>query len=363
MNLRANCRRAAAAGAAALAALALPGWALADAANPAADVSSSAGRSGRQVVDSVCIKCHGTGANGAPRIGDRANWSKRAEQGLTSLTQHALEGIRRMPAHGGNPGLNDLEIARAITYMVNRSGGHWVEPVSVGQQAAERTGEQVVGAQCVKCHGAGLTGAPRIGDRHAWLPRMKHGIDYLVRSAVHGHGGMPPRGGEADLTDGELRAAILYMFDPQYAAHAAQARKAATPAVSGPDANHALAGDLDVFLGIVSAQTLLAFPEGSAERAMHGGVPRGPDYYHVNVSLRNHADQAPVTDAQVAVQIEPAGAGGPQRAFQTLEPIPYEASYGNYLQLKRNTPYLITVQVRTPNAAQPLEAHFEQTLY
>ncbi len=328
--------------------------------------NAAGGKSGKQVVEAVCSKCHATGANGAPKIGDQKNWSKRSAQGLTSLTQHALEGIRRMPAHGGNPNLTDLEISRAVTFMVNASGGHWIEPVSDSGPATERTGEQVVKGQCVKCHQNGVNGAPRIGDRQAWLPRMKHGVDYLVRSAVHGHGGMPSRGGEADLTDSELKSAILYMFDPKYATQAEAARSAAGPSAAGSDKvpNHALAGNVEVFLGIVSAQSLLAYPSDSVERSMHGGVPQGPDFYHLNVSLLDRVSQAPITDAQVVVQIEPAGAGGIDRASKTLEPIPFgAASYGNYVKFKRNTPYIITVQVRTPTSTRPVEARFEQTLY
>jgi len=70
----------------------------------------------------------------------------------------------------------------------------------------------VVQAQCHKCHEAGVGGAPRIGDRAAWSPRLAHGLDALVRSAINGHGGMPARGGMADLTDAELRHAIVFMY-------------------------------------------------------------------------------------------------------------------------------------------------------
>ena len=80
-------------------------------------------------------------------------------------------------------------------------------------QSGQLTGEQVVRAQCVKCHEAGVRGAPRIGDRTAWIPRMKNGIDPLVLAAIRGHDGMPARGGMAAFTDGEIRAAILYMFN------------------------------------------------------------------------------------------------------------------------------------------------------
>src|SRR6266496_2710619 len=132
-------------------------------------------RSGKEVVDSVCIACHGTGANGAPKIGDKKAWSKLASRGLTGLSQTALKGIRKMPPHGGNPTLSDTEVERAIAYMVNQSGGHWTEPVSTTAPAAERSGEQVVRAQCIKCHEAGVDGAPKIGDRTAWIPRFKQG--------------------------------------------------------------------------------------------------------------------------------------------------------------------------------------------
>ena len=150
--------------------------------------------------------------NGAPKIGDKNAWAKRASQGLTSLTEHAINGIRQMPAHGGNANLSDLEIARAITYMVNQSGGRWVEPVSVKDLPKERSGEQIVQAQCFKCHETGAGGAPKIGDRAAWAPRIKDGLDNTVRSAIRGHGGMPARGGMANLTDTEVRSAIVYMF-------------------------------------------------------------------------------------------------------------------------------------------------------
>ena len=85
-------------------------------------------------------------------------------------------------------------------------------------QPAERSGKQVVDAQCAKCHQEGKNGAPKIGDRDAWSQRLKQGIDNTVRSAIRGHGGMPARGDKADLTDNEIRRAILYMFNPAGAA-------------------------------------------------------------------------------------------------------------------------------------------------
>jgi cytochrome c5 len=183
-------------------------------------LAQSTERSGKDVVDAVCVKCHATGVDGAPKIGDKAAWSKLEAQGLAKLTAVALSGIRKMPPHGANMQLTDTELQRAITYMVNHSGGHWVEPVSTSRPAAPRTGEQIVTAQCAKCHEKGLHNAPKIGDRDAWIPRMKNGLDVLVRSAINGHGGMPARGGVADLTDAEMKDAISYMFNKSVAAPA-----------------------------------------------------------------------------------------------------------------------------------------------
>jgi cytochrome c5 len=177
-------------------------------------VAQTAERSGKAVVDVVCAKCHATGEKGAPKIGDKQAWRERAEQGLGGLTEHAVKGVRQMPAHGGSSNLTDLEIGRAITYMVNMSGGKWKEPASAKELAADRTGQQVVQAQCHKCHQDGLHGAPRIGDRDAWVPRLQNGLDFAVRSAIRGHGGMPPRGNKSDLTDFEIRNAIVYMYNP-----------------------------------------------------------------------------------------------------------------------------------------------------
>src|SRR5512134_157682 len=86
-------------------------------------------RLGKEVVDGVCASCHAAGKDKAPRIGDAKAWAGRASQGLTALTDHAIKGVRKMPAHGGNAGVSDIEIERAIVYMVNQSGGNWVEPV------------------------------------------------------------------------------------------------------------------------------------------------------------------------------------------------------------------------------------------
>src|SRR6476661_4203327 len=58
---------------------------------------------GQAVYTAVCAACHATGAAGAPKVGDAGAWSARIAQGYDTLVQHAMQGIRAMPAKGGNP--------------------------------------------------------------------------------------------------------------------------------------------------------------------------------------------------------------------------------------------------------------------
>lgn len=85
-------------------------------------------QSGEAVYTSTCAACHGTGAAGAPKTGDNAGWSARIALGYEGLLKSAIAGKGAMPAKGGNPDLDDVEIGRAIVHMVNKSGGKFKEP-------------------------------------------------------------------------------------------------------------------------------------------------------------------------------------------------------------------------------------------
>jgi len=341
---------------------AAPKWRLAALAVVAALVAAPPAlgeRGGKEVVESTCAACHARGTHGAPKIGDRKAWSMRAERGLSSLTQSALKGIRAMPSHGGNPDLTDLEIARAVAYMVNRSGGRWVEPASLGELGTERTGPQVVREYCGKCHQTGSGGAPKVGDLAAWRPYLTNGLDNAVRTAIRGHGGMPPRGNRADLTDTEMRNAVLTMITPP--APGAEKKRAPQPAAA-PSTLYQSVGGINVHLGLVPAEAMRALPEGSAERSMHGGVPSGSGYYHMNVTLIDAASKAPITDARVQARLELPGASG---ASSTLQPVTIgnTPSYGSYVRMLPNSTYRIVLQVEKPGAADPVEARFEHRTY
>jgi cytochrome c5 len=77
--------------------------------------------------------------------------------------------------------------------------------------AEKLLGEQIYTQACAACHASGIAGAPKLGDRAAWAPHIRVGIEHLVEIAIQGKGNMPPRGGQADLSDAEIRAAVDYM--------------------------------------------------------------------------------------------------------------------------------------------------------
>jgi cytochrome c5 len=312
-------------------------------------------RSGKEVVETVCSACHRNGVNGAPKIGDRKAWAKLESRGLTGLTEIALKGIRKMPAHGGNQALSDTEIERAITYMVNQSGGHWTEPTSKGTPAFERSGKQVVQVQCAKCHQTGVDGAPKIGDRTAWIPRLKQGLEAAVLSAIKGHGPMPARGGVANLTDSEIRAAIAFMVNQGVT----PAPAPSTALAAKPGSDHKVIEGTEIYLGIVSAESLRAeHPKEDAESLMHGGIPGGKGYYHVNISLLDSKTKAEITDAQVSVRITDPVMGGETKKLQLMA-VNNAISYGNYFRMPSKDPYTVTVQIRKPGMSRTIEAKFD----
>lgn len=169
----------------------------------------AAERSGKEVVDSVCSSCHASGKDGAPKLGDKAAWAQRAAKGLDKLTQNAITGVRNMPAHGGQAALSDIEMSRAVGYMV--SSGTAVDTDKAYSSPKTRSGDQVVQERCQECHATGKNGAPKLGDMNDWKPRLKNGVNPLVKSAISGHNAMPARGGLANLSDAEMKAAVEYM--------------------------------------------------------------------------------------------------------------------------------------------------------
>jgi len=216
-------------------------------------------QAGETVYAAVCAACHTSGAAGAPKMGDTGAWGARLAKGYDTLLKHAIEGFNAMPAKGGNPDLDDVEVARAVVYLANKGGATFKEPAAPAAPAASApaaastaapaaaaapgataaapaaapaaaaapvaaaaapaalsadAGKKVYDTTCVACHGAGIAGAPKMGDKAAWAPRVKQGAPVLYTHAIQGFQGkagmMPPKGGAA-VSDDEVKAAVDFM--------------------------------------------------------------------------------------------------------------------------------------------------------
>jgi cytochrome c5 len=95
------------------------------AAEVAAASDAQVEKSGAEVVKGGCAICHATGMMNSPKIGDKAQWESRIAQGYETLVKNAINGIRTMPAKGGNPALTDGEIAAAVADMANQAGANF----------------------------------------------------------------------------------------------------------------------------------------------------------------------------------------------------------------------------------------------
>ncbi len=93
-------------------------------------------KSGEEVVQTACAACHAVGAMNSPKLGDKSAWAPRIAQGYKMLIKHATDGLRMMPARGGNPDLTDGEIASAVAYMANQAGARFTPPPETKQAVA-----------------------------------------------------------------------------------------------------------------------------------------------------------------------------------------------------------------------------------
>jgi cytochrome c5 len=82
-----------------------------------------------------------------------------------------------------------------------------------GGQVFAADGQAIYQKSCQACHVAGVAGAPKLGDKAAWAPRIATGMDAMLATAIKGKTAMPPKGGCMDCSDDDLKAAIQYMVD------------------------------------------------------------------------------------------------------------------------------------------------------
>lgn len=118
-----------------------------------------------------------------------------------------------------------LKIDRSTGAMSDAAVAERLKPISVATPApsgpaaapgaakadAKPDGQAIYQAVCTACHGGGIAGAPKTGDKAAWKPRIAQGMDLLYEHALKGKGAMPPKGGAMGSSDAEVKAAVDYL--------------------------------------------------------------------------------------------------------------------------------------------------------
>ena len=201
-------------------------------------------KSGEEVYKAQCVTCHAAGVAGAPKFGDAGAWAPRIATGFGMLWQSSLKGKGAMGPQGGGD-FEDLEIGRAVVYMTAAAGGKFAEPVApaagavtpaataaaaqsapavasavalapaaapanVVAAAGSGAGEALYKQACFACHAAGVAGAPKLGDKELWAPRIQTGLDAMTANVIKGKGAMPPKGGSS-ASDADIRSSVEYM--------------------------------------------------------------------------------------------------------------------------------------------------------
>ena len=225
----------------------------------ASDVASL--KTGEQVFAAQCTACHTAGALGAPKLGDAAAWGaahqdrlrRAASLGARRQGPDAAAGRRRLQRfrdrprrrlHGqqgrrqvrragsaGRRGLGAAATTRPRSVAAPAADANAGTPIATATAALNaqvrdaaptqrRATRRPVGGRgdrgaaapplyaqtCSVCHATGVAGAPKLGDKAAWAPRLAQGIDGLTASAIKGKGAMPPRAARARATPTSRRS-------------------------------------------------------------------------------------------------------------------------------------------------------------
>ncbi|WP_415834852.1 c-type cytochrome, partial [Bordetella bronchialis] len=84
-------------------------------------------------------------------------------------------------------------------------------PAPAQQATVNPAGEKLYKTTCFACHGTGVAGAPKFGSKADWDKYIQTGMDAMVKTAITGKGAMPPKGGAANASEADIRAAVEYM--------------------------------------------------------------------------------------------------------------------------------------------------------
>jgi len=144
---------------------------------------------------------------------------KEAKEDVASAVETAEEKTEKVMEHIKEESHKSMEHAQAEAHKAMDAAHekmdemhHGTTPATFSEETLA-TGKIVYEQTCAACHATGLVGAQKIGDKEAWSAHIEHGLDHMVESVIKGKGAMPAKGGNASLSDDEVKAAVSYIFE------------------------------------------------------------------------------------------------------------------------------------------------------
>jgi len=107
----------------------------------------------------------------------------------------------------------ELENSQTIAERIAPVGSFSATTVAATSVASEPLSIEQIYASCAACHDSGTLGAPIVGDPAGWVTRITNGIDTLYSNAINGINNMPAKGGNASLSDDEIKRVVDYMLE------------------------------------------------------------------------------------------------------------------------------------------------------
>ena len=150
-----------------------------------------------------------TASGGTPTTTATAATAGAAPTAATTPAAATTAGSPQPDPNAGRP--NGVQSAPA-TAQATTSPAATATAATTATAAATSGPPALYNQVCTACHSSGVAGAPKVGDKAAWAPRIALGIDELTKVAIHGKGAMPPKGGSS-ASDDEIKAVVTYMVN------------------------------------------------------------------------------------------------------------------------------------------------------
>lgn len=174
---------------------------------------------GEQMYGQLCVLCHASGVDNAPRLGVKEDWLARLPLGEDTLYQAVIEGPNHMYSKGNSPVESEGQIRSMIAYMMASVTDDETRKLLDTASAEDKArhlrlvrGYKLYDLVCFNCHDTGEANAPRLDKPEEWTALQGKGVNGLTSSVINGKGHMFMRAGTANHSEADYQVMVEYML-------------------------------------------------------------------------------------------------------------------------------------------------------